>query len=125
MTLVTVSGITTVTMTLAPMQQMLAASKRERFHRVGAVVWIENAARGEIRTGDGTSSLELGLANASYLRCQRTTRFIRESNVASCASFSGARSNARPRKMALFSGLFSGLFSSSSADSAMGLSHTF
>jgi hypothetical protein len=58
-------------------------------------------------------------------RCQRTTRFIRESNVASCASFSGARSNARPRKMALFSGLFSGLFSSSSADSAMGLSHTF
>ena len=55
-----------------------AASKRERFHRVGAVVWIENAARGEIRTGDGTSSLELGLANASYLRCQRTTRIERQ-----------------------------------------------
>ena len=50
-----------------------AASKRERFHRVGAVVSIETAARGEIRTRDGTSSLKLGLANAYYLRCQRTT----------------------------------------------------
>ena len=47
MTLMMVRGISTVTMTFAPMQQMLAASKRERFHRVGAVASIETAARGE------------------------------------------------------------------------------